>query len=197
MSTSYADQPLGSFLNAIAAKEPAPGGGAVAATALAMAAGLVAMAARFSGGQLANADERAAHADRLRERAAPLAERDAQAYGQVVAAYRLPREPDPEERRERIRTALRGAAEVPAEIARTAAEVAEAGVRLMREGNPNLTGDAFTAVMLADASARAAARLVAVNVESGNLGAELTEHARRCVDRTTDCASQVGAGGRE
>lgn len=195
MSTSYANQSLGSFLDAVAARDSGPGGGAVAATALAMSAGLVAMAARLSAAQLANAEERAAHADRLRERAAPLAERDAQAYGEVLAAYRLPREPAPEERRERIRKALRGAAEVPAEIASIAAEVAEAGARLAREGNPNLAGDAVTAVLLADASARSAARLVEVNVESGRLGAELTGRAQECVDRTADCATRVTAGG--
>lgn len=191
------DQSLGGFLDAIAARESAPGGGAVAATALAMAAGLVAMAARFSERHLSDAEEQAARADRLRERAAPLAGRDAQAYGEVVAAYRLPREPDPEGRRERIGTALRGAAEVPAEIASVAAEVAEAGARLAREGNPNLSGDALTAVLLADASARSAARLVELNVESGGLGAELTERAWECVGRTADCARQVGAVGQE
>lgn len=193
MSGSYLEQPLGQFLAAVASREPAPGGGAVAATAVAMAAGLAAMAARFSEGRLDGAGELAARADRLRERAAPLAQRDADAYGQVVAAYRLPREPDPDGRRERIRWALRGAAEVPAEIALTAAEVAEAAATLARDGNSNLTGDAVTAVLLAEAAARSAARLVALNVDAGDLEPKLAEEADACVDAAARSVRDAGA----
>lgn len=191
MSSTYLDQPLGRFLDAIAAREPAPGGGAVTATAVAMAAGLVGMAARFSEGRLEGAEELAARGDRLRERAAPLAQRDAEAYGQVVAAYRLPR--DAEGRRERIRETLRGAAEVPAEIARTAAEVADAAATLARDGNPNLTGDAMTAVLLAEAAARSAARLVRLNVKAGDLEGKLAEQAESSVEAAAGSVRGAGA----
>ncbi len=197
VNTSYLDQPLGHFLDGLASRSPAPGGGAAAATAVAMAAGLVGMAARFSGEGMEGAADQAARADALRERAAPLAGRDAEAYGQVVAAYRLPREPDPEARRERIRETLRAAAEVPAEVAEVAAEVADAAARLLREGNPNLAGDAVTGLLLAEASARSAARLVRFNVESGDLDSDLdrnlAERADRCVRAAAECVQQAGA----
>ncbi len=113
------------FLDLLAARAPAPGGGGAAAVTCALAAGLVAMAARFSGAQLPDAADVAGQADQLRERAAGLADQDAAAYGAVLDAYRLPRDGD--ERRRRIETALRGAAEVPLEIAGIAAQVAAAG----------------------------------------------------------------------
>jgi len=42
------DRPVGEFLELLAARVPAPGGGAAAAVTGAMAAALAAMAARFS-----------------------------------------------------------------------------------------------------------------------------------------------------
>lgn len=193
MTDSYLNQSLDQFLDAVASREPAPGGGAVAATVLAMAAGLAGMAARFAEGRLDGAAEQAGHADRLRERAAPLAQRDADAYAQVVTAYRIPRESDPEGRRERIRHALRDAAEVPAEVARIAAEVAEIAAMLARDGNPNLAGDAVTASLLAEAAARSASSLVRVNVTSGGLDESLAEEAERCVQTAAGYVRQAGA----
>ena len=41
--------------------------------------------------------------------------------------------------------------------------------RLVEHGNPNLEGDALTALMLARAAAQASATLVALNVRAGKL----------------------------
>ena len=98
----YLSLPLGRFLDLVASGEPAPGGGAAAAVAIALAAGLSGMAARFSAEQLADAPALADRADALRREVAPLARADAEAYGRVLTAYRLPREPDPETRRRSI-----------------------------------------------------------------------------------------------
>ncbi len=80
------------FLDLLAARVPAPGGGGAAAVTGALAAGLVAMAARFSEAQLPAAADVAQQADRLRARAAGLADQDAAAYGAVLDAYKLPRD---------------------------------------------------------------------------------------------------------
>jgi formiminotetrahydrofolate cyclodeaminase len=66
-------------------------------------------------------------------------------------------------RRKRIADALRVATEVPREIAAAAAEVASLADHLAEHGNPNLTGDARVASLLARAAATAAAELVAIN----------------------------------
>jgi methenyltetrahydrofolate cyclohydrolase len=171
------DLSMDRFLELVAAQEPAPGGGAVAALAAAMAAGLVAMASRFSGRHLEDAPGITQQADRLRGQAVVLADEDALAYGAVQAAYALPKEPDPDARRERIRAALTRATEVPLEVARVAADTAVLGSQLVDHGNPNLKGDAVTAVLLARAAAQASATLVELNVRLGKLDGDWLERS--------------------
>src|SRR5437016_3105358 len=161
---SYLGQPVGEFLDALSAGGPTPGGGAAAAVTVALGAGLAAMAARLSTRHLSGAEELAAAADALRRRAARYADDDAAAFRAVHAAQALPAEPEPELRRAAIRAALVRATAVPLAIAETAAEVAGLADRLAAEGNPNLRGDAATGALLAEAGARAAATLVALNV---------------------------------
>jgi len=166
---NYLEQSLADFLDSVASGEPTPGGGAVAAVAVALAAGLSGMAARLSVGYLADAEELAERAERLRKRVAPLAQEDATAYVRFLAASRSPDNGDPESRRERVRTALSGAADVPLAIAEIGAEVAELAALLAREGNPNLRGDAIAAALLAKAGTRAAAELVEINTTAGEI----------------------------
>ena len=163
---NYAELPLGRFVDMVASREPAPGGGASAAVAVALAAALTAMAARFSADHLADAETIADRAEELRNRVMPLAQADAAAYGRVLDAYRTPRD-DEEKRRRRIREALSEAADVPLSIAEVGVEVAGNAARLVEEGNPNLRGDAVTAAALAKAGVRAAATLVEINVSAG------------------------------
>ncbi|MGA9693190.1 MAG: cyclodeaminase/cyclohydrolase family protein, partial [Pseudonocardiaceae bacterium] len=113
-----------------------------------------------------------------------------EAYGAVLAAFALPREPDPEVRRRQIRRALQRAAQVPTEIAEVASGIATEAVELAKCGNPNLRGDAFTAATLAAAAARCAAELVRINVELGKLGGDLADRA----DRAAHVAATAVAG---
>jgi formiminotetrahydrofolate cyclodeaminase len=185
--TPFAELTVAGFAEAVAAREPAPSGGAVAAVTVAGAAGLVAMAARFSGA-LDGAGDIATAADGLRTDVLALADADAEAYGAVLAAYRLPA--DRPGRRQEIRSALGGAATVPLRIAASGARVAALAADLATRGNPNLAGDAHTAVLLAEAATRAAARLVRINVELGRLdeavAAEADAHAAAAADAARD-----------
>ena len=90
-ASDYLNLSLGEFLDLVAAGGPAPGGGSVAAVAVALAAGLSGMAARLSADQLTAAPELADRSDDLRRRVAPLARADAESYGRVLDAYRAPR----------------------------------------------------------------------------------------------------------
>ena len=173
--SSFLDEPVRGFLDQLAARTPTPGGGGAAAVTGAMAAGLVAMAARFSATRLPDAGELADQADELRRRLAQLAEEDAQAYAAVLEALRLPR--DASQREVQRQEALLGAALVPLEIAGIGARVALMAARLAETGNPNLRGDAVTGAVLAAASARSAASLVDINVELGGLDPGLSQRA--------------------
>lgn len=179
--TSSLDQPVRQFLDQVAARTPAPGGGGAAAMAGAMAAGLVAMAARFSVAQLPEAEEFARRADELRLRAADLVDEDAAAYGRVLDAFALPRDDGTGQRKRRVREALERAAAAPAEMTEIAAEVAGMAARLVSAGNPNLRGDSISAALLAEASARCAAALVDINAALGEFGGDLPRRAAQNV----------------
>ena len=142
--SSFLDEPVRGFLDQLAARTPAPGGGGAAAVTGAMAAGLVAMAARFSATRLPGAGELADEADGLRRRLAQLADMDARAYTAVLEAFRLPAEDG--QREARRREALRGAALVPLEIAGIGARVAAMAAQVAEAGNPNLRGSVATTV---------------------------------------------------
>ena len=149
---SLLDLTVGHFQDEVAARTPAPGGGAVAAMTAATAAALVAMAARFSG-------QPADRAEELRARLGSLADEDAAAYSAVLAAPRGQRA-----------AALAVATDVPREIAAAATEIGELARGLAASGNPNLLGDARVAQELAEAAARAAGVLVEINVAEGEDG---------------------------
>ena len=187
----YLDLPLNEFLELVASGSPAPGGGSVAAVAVALAAGLAGMAARLSADRLADAPGLADRADASRRRVASLARTDAEAYGRVLDALRLPRESDSEARMERIRDALSGAADVPLAVAEAGSEVAGIAARLVEEGNPNLEGDAMTALLLAGAGVGAAAALTEINLSSANIEDDRLARANELVDKTASIARKV------
>jgi methenyltetrahydrofolate cyclohydrolase len=158
----YLDLSLTDYLDRVAAATPAPGAGAVSATVVALAAGLAAMAAGLSQRQLADAEELADRMRGLQQRVKPLAQRDADAYADVLAAQRLPR--DHPERSGAVRVALSQAAEVPLEIAEVGVAVLDVAADVARRGNPNLRGDALTACLMAQAGVLAASALVELNL---------------------------------
>jgi formiminotetrahydrofolate cyclodeaminase len=142
------------FLDRTASAEPAPSGGSVAAVTVAMAAGLVAMAARLAH-EWPQATEVIERAEVLRSQMATLALADEDAYAKVIEALRLP--PDSPSRPSELEAALSGAADVPLAIAEAGAEVAVLAALVVQ-------GDALVAAELAGAGARGAAELVAINL---------------------------------
>jgi methenyltetrahydrofolate cyclohydrolase len=160
------------FLAQLAARVPAPGGGATAGLHAAQAAALVAMVARYSdSAKFADHAEEitiiTATADRLRENALGLAEEDAAAFTAVTEAYGLPKGTPDEAaaRSEAIAQALVAAAHVPAIVIAVAEQVLSLAEQLLPIGNRNVISD----VAAAAEAARAAATTARVNVEI-NLG---------------------------
>jgi formiminotetrahydrofolate cyclodeaminase len=164
-----ADRPLRELLAAVAERTPAPGGGYASAWAGAMAAALLEMAAAFADDS--QAVERAAA---LRGQLLHEGGRELRSYQPVLEAMQLPLD-DPA-RGEHLETALSGASEAPLQIARASAEVAELAAAVAARSKPTLAGDAIAAVVLAEASSRAAARLVEINL-AGTDDARLPEVA--------------------
>jgi methenyltetrahydrofolate cyclohydrolase len=160
------DETIASFLDQLAARVPAPGGGATAALHAAQSAALLAMVARYSDGAKYDAsvmDHVITEADGIRSDALTLAERDADAFGLVASAYGLPKGTEEEKaaRSAAIASALAGAARPPADVVRLALLLVSLAEELLPTGNRNVITD----VAAAAAAARAAAVTAQVNIE--------------------------------
>ncbi|MGH3826092.1 MAG: cyclodeaminase/cyclohydrolase family protein [Pseudonocardiaceae bacterium] len=165
------DDRIGDFLDQLAARVPAPGGGAAAALSAAQAAALLSMVARYSTGE-----KYAEHAETIgavlaeseaaRARAVRLAGDDAAAFTVVSDAYRLPKATPAEQvvRTAAIQRALRGAAQPPAATIATAARLVELAETLLPVGNSNVLSDVAVAAELAGAAASGARLNVEINL---------------------------------
>jgi len=160
------DDTIAAFLDQLAARAPAPGGGATAALHAAQAAALLAMVARYSDGARYDASligRVVAEADELRADALALAEADAAAFASVAEAYRLPREDDG--RPESIAAALAGAARPPADVVRTALLLVSLAEELLPAGNRTMITDVAAAAEAARAAAVTARLVIEVNLK--------------------------------
>ncbi|MDE2867109.1 MAG: cyclodeaminase/cyclohydrolase family protein [Chloroflexota bacterium] len=167
------DYSLTEFLDALGSSAATPGGGAGAAVALGMGAALVAMTARLTTGRRrfravqADMERVIERCDAIRDSALELAEADAEAYGNVMAAFGLPRGSASERssRRAAIASASEQASRVPLRVAAAASEVIELAAETAVKGNPNVISDAGAGAALA----RTAIRICEMNVQA-NLG---------------------------
>jgi formiminotetrahydrofolate cyclodeaminase len=156
----------------------------------AFAASLTAMAARFATEQWEDAPGAVAQAETLRARVLPLAEEDARAYESFLLARRMSKDFDPQVRDAAIGEALSRAADVPLAIAEAALDVASLAAELVERGNPNIRGDAATAVLLSEAAVRATANLVEINLGTRD-GDERIERAHELVEMSRRISRQV------
>ena len=137
-----------------------------------MGAALVGMVVELTRGRpdaaehAAELDAIGTEASRLRSELVELTDLDADAYREVVAARRLPRDSDEERaaREARIVDATRDATLAPLRIARAAAATLDAAERLAPIGNPNAVSDVGVAALLAATALRGAALNVRINL---------------------------------
>ena len=172
------------LLDEVANESATPAGGAAAAVLVGLAAALTAMTARYSREDWADAGAAVAQAETLRARAAPLARVDVAAYEEVLT---LRRESGDDET---LGRALEAAAEAPLQIARVAADVADLAAHVAGRCDPAVRVDAVAAVDLAQAAARVAARLVAVNLTM-RPGDERIERAHRLAEAAGRAAAAL------
>ncbi|MBI3159576.1 MAG: glutamate formimidoyltransferase [Chloroflexi bacterium] len=161
------------FLDDLAAGTAAPGGGSAAAYAGAMAAALAAMVARLTVNKKAYKDVEprmfalAEEADALRRDLTAGVAEDAAAFGEVMAAFKLPKGTEEEQatRGTAIEKATLHAAEVPLGAARKAVRAMALAVEAAELGNTNAISDAASGAALARASLTAAGLNVRINAK--------------------------------
>ncbi len=157
------DLSLREVLAALASDSPAPGAGAAAGLTVALAAAVVAKAARLSP-EWEDSAGAVAQARSLCLRAVELADAHARAYAAVLKARDEAPGLDGRLGDARLGAALDRAAESPLLLAGAACDTAMLGVLVADEGEPSLKADALGAAALASAAAQVAAELVAVNL---------------------------------
>jgi glutamate formiminotransferase/formiminotetrahydrofolate cyclodeaminase len=162
------------FLDAVAQPSATPGGGSVAALAGALGASLGQMVAGLS----RKKKSQAAYAEQLSEAAsefqaasralAEAVDRDANSFKSVMAAYKLPQGTSDELglREAAIQEALKGAAEVPLEVAGRSAELFEKMGQLEPLSSPSMLSDIRVGRLMAAAAVRGSLENVAINLES-------------------------------
>ncbi len=169
------------FLTRLSSSDPTPGGGALAGLAGAMAAAMLAMVCNLTVGRprYADVDEaiRAILSDAEAQQRAllDLANADADAYGAVRDAYKLPQSTDNEKaaRTGAIAKSMERATEVPVQTAEAARAVLALAASAGEISNRLMLGDVAVAAHLALSAARAAADQARLNL----LGMPPTEFA--------------------
>lgn len=168
------DLTVGELGAEVAAASPAPGGGSAAALAGSVAAALVAMVCRLSGGRddlATTADELAKTldtAEELRSRLLELIDEDTAAFDAVMIAVRLPKAEEAQRvaRVAALEQATLAAAAVPLETLTAAARTLALAGALVGRANPAAASDLGVAVELARAAAEGALLNVAINLAS-------------------------------
>jgi formiminotetrahydrofolate cyclodeaminase len=166
-----AGQRLQRFLDELASDAATPGGGAWAGIAAACGAALIAMVARLTLKKkgfeevAARMAAIAEECDEERHILMGLADRDAAAYRDVMAAYKLPKETPPQEhtRAFTLQRALENAADVPLEVARRSVYLMGLAAETIHTGNPNAASDAYSAAAALHAAAVSALANVDIN----------------------------------
>jgi formiminotetrahydrofolate cyclodeaminase len=160
--------PIGTFLDAAAAKQPAPGGGSATALVGALAASMGEMTVNYSVGKKgleAHQDElktALAELHRARGLMLSLMAEDQVAYEALTAARKLP-DTDPQ-REQEVATSLLACIRVPQAMAATAVAILEICDRIVDRVNYYLLSDLAVCADLAMATARCAIYNVRVNL---------------------------------
>ena len=168
------DLTITEFLQKTASADPLPGGGCTAALSAALAASLTEMVANLTIGRKefqAAEDEMIeiakATAD-LRKKLQNDIDNDAQAYQEVLAAFKLPKNTGDEkkQRSSAIQQAFKTAATVPLGVARDALTIMDLASRAIAQGNQNAVSDGAVGVLASRTAALAALYNVKINLSA-------------------------------
>ena len=180
------DKSLRDLLAAFSSSDPTPGGGSASALASAVGASLLLMVAALPKTRSNSEDDRrvldgaTTVLTGLRQQLAEAIDADTDAYDRVVAAYRLPKASEEEQRARKaaIQRALRSATDVPLGVMRLSVEgLSQAGV-VGEHGHRGAASDVGVATALLQAGATGARLNVEINLD-GIDDAEYREAVKR------------------
>lgn len=168
------NQKITVFLDKTASGTPVPGGGSVSALSAALGAGLTEMVANLTiakkGYETVESEmkEIAEALQHLREKLVTEVDKDSNAYKDVLAAFKLPKntEEEKKKRTEAIQDAMKNAARVPLGVAYDALQVMDLAEKAIRHGNRNAVSDGAVGTMMARTAVLGALFNVKINLAS-------------------------------
>jgi len=199
---NYRRERLEKYIDDLAAKLPAPGGGSVAALVGALGVGLLSMVSNFTLGKEAyrkseeEIEKILNRSENLRKRLTELVDEDIRVYGEVSSAYKLPRATDKEKevRSQAIEKACKDALIVPLEVGRSCVEGLDLARRLVEIGNVRLVSDVGVAAGLLEAALKGAEFNVKINlkvIEDKNFVEEKKKVIRSLVENRAKIKDEV------
>ncbi len=201
MKTPWMEMTLRDFQAALASSSPTPGGGTAAAIALGQASALAIMVCDLTLGKEKwkegwdIADKTLSESVRIMMRAGALADEDSDAFDEVMASFKLPKETETEKesRRYAIRQATLGATEKPFETAQLALKLLELLPELAIKGNSNAASDVGVAGLLASAACKGALFNVDINLGSlpDDMAIEIRKSAPIILEQSRELSRKV------
>lgn len=168
------DLSLTNFAEKLSSDSPTPGGGSVAAMAGSISASLIAMVGNLTYGKKKYKDhwekseKITEEAQLLKQEFIELCDEDAEAFNQLMKAYRMKKntEEEKKKRNEFIQKAAKRATEIPLIVMRKANSAMELALSMAKIGNVNAISDIGVASEMASASCRSASLNVRINLPS-------------------------------
>lgn len=184
------------YVDDLASKLPAPGGGSATALVGVLASALNSMVSNFTVGNekfKANAESLAEEekvkkilesSEKLRIELLNLVDEDVNVYSKVSSAYKMPRNTEEEKNRrnEMIQLALKEASKVPLRTLEISIEILRLSKVLLKLGNPNLLSDVGVAACLADSTLKSSIINIEVNL-AGIKDKEFAEKMRKIINK--------------
>ena len=177
------DMDLKAFAGKLASNEPVPGGGSAAAYTSAMGAGLIAMVAELTQGKKKYAEHDELMKDIIdeatdqRQRLLNCVDKDSEAYSEVSAVFKMPKNTDEEKavRTEAMQKALKSAALVPLDVMAISLETLKTVQKAVGKSNHNAITDLGVAALNLEAGIKGAWFNVLINLGSIKDGKFLDE----------------------
>ena len=160
------------FVAELASDSPAPGGGSASALAGCLGAALTAMVCNLSLDETKYKDRLPeilairGRVSELLENLGKAVDEDAQAFNEVMDAYKLPKGTDAEKARrlKTIQDSMKNAASLPLEVAAACLDALKLAGRILPLGNPNAASDAAVAGLMSYAAIQGALYNVKINL---------------------------------
>jgi len=199
MMGDYRRESLEKYLDDLAAKLPAPGGGSVVALVAALGAGLLSMVSNFTLGKENYRDNQEEtekilkQSEELRKKLTELVDEDVRVYGEVSRAYKLPGSTGKEKemRSKTIEEACKQALTVPLQVAGCCRQGLDLARRLVEIGNVRLVSDVGVAAGLLEAALKGAELNVKINLRRIK-DTKFVEEKRKAIDSLSRNITTIG-----